>query len=382
MASEMKVNPERGAGPSKAENQSKHMADAKYSFDPEKLSKFRESKPWMKDPKHFQKVALSPSAIMKMMMHCQSGVDKGIQKGGNPTEVMGLLLGRPDPENPKTLVVTDAFPLPIEGFETRVIADDQDVVNHMISLGECLEGTRLERYFGWYHSHPFDLGEHSHCFLSQTDLSTQLQWQRAEDPHGNPFVAIVIDPLRSAHTGSPEIKAFRAYPPEYNSSVPNECPDGSVEPSDHARLELWGSCWNRYYELKVEYFMSSSARTVMEQLTQDYMWTRVLGGAGTGNSVNVNDADYQKKLPDRICKCANRFKGLNTGSTQMPLFGTRPARAGTEAIMSSPVASTVVGREESNDTENAVQEVVQLASEQLLNATLQQTKQQVFSTKK
>lgn len=52
---------------------------------------------------------------------------------------MGLMLGRPDPDTPKTLVVTDVFPLPTEGFETRVIADDQDVVNYMIELGESLE---------------------------------------------------------------------------------------------------------------------------------------------------------------------------------------------------------------------------------------------------
>ena len=82
-----------------------------------------------------------------------------------------------------TLVVTDAFPLPIEGFETRVVADDQDVTNHMIALGEELELTRKERFMGWYHSHPFDLGENSHCFLSQTDLSTQLQWQRVSSMH-------------------------------------------------------------------------------------------------------------------------------------------------------------------------------------------------------
>lgn len=54
-------------------------------------------------------------------------------------------MGRMDPENPNTLVVTDAFPLPIEGFETRVIADDQAVVNHMIQLNECLEKTRKEK---------------------------------------------------------------------------------------------------------------------------------------------------------------------------------------------------------------------------------------------
>lgn len=228
-------------------------ADARYSFDVEQMNAFKAEAPWMKNPKYFTKVAISPSAVMKIMMHCESGVQKGIEKGGNPVEVMGMLLGRP--EQPSTLVVTDAFPLPIEGFETRVIADDENVVNHMIQLGEALEITRKERFMGWYHSHPFDLAQHSHCFLSQTDLSTQLQWQRAEDPHGNPFVAIVVDPLRSAHQTSPELKAFRVYPPEYNPPVPNECPDGSIETNEQQRLELWGSCWNRYYELVRLQFM-------------------------------------------------------------------------------------------------------------------------------
>lgn len=240
--------------------------DSRYFFSAEELEDLKKKAPWMQNPKHFSKVAVSPSAVLKIMMHCQSGVEKGIAKGkftsicarfphfvlalgGNPTEVMGMLQGRIDPKTPDTLVVTDAFPLPIEGFETRVVADDQDVVNHMISLSEALEHTRRERFMGWYHSHPFDLGDNSHCFLSQTDLTTQLQWQRAEDPHGNPFVAIVVDPLRSNHLGIPEIKAFRAFPPDYNSPVPNQCPDESVEPSEQRRLELWGSCWNRYYEL-------------------------------------------------------------------------------------------------------------------------------------
>lgn len=223
--------------------------DQRYYFDPDKLQHLKTESPWMKDAKYFSSIAISPTAVMKIMKHCQSGVTKGINKGGNPIEVMGMLLGRPDTMTPHTLVVTDAFPLPIEGFETRVIADDENVINHMISLGESLEITRKERFMGWYHSHPFDLGTHSHCFLSQTDLSTQLQWQRAEDPHGNPFVAIVVDPIRSYHYSIPELKAFRAYPPEYNSPMENECPDGTIETTDQQRLELWGSCWNRYYEL-------------------------------------------------------------------------------------------------------------------------------------
>ena len=202
------------------------------------------------------------------MTHCHSGVEKGRKKGGNPIEVMGLILGRPDPLTPHTLVVTDVFPLPIEGFETRVVADDQDVTKYMIELVESLEKTRKEKIMGWYHSHPFDLGENSHCFLSQTDITTQLSWQNAEDPFGNPFLAIVVDPLRSLAKHTPNLKAFRAYPANYKKTVANQCPDGSIITEEKLRLEKWGSCWDSYYELDIEYFMSNSARSVMDILTK------------------------------------------------------------------------------------------------------------------
>eukprot|EP00984_Skeletonema_dohrnii_P012665 scaffold5166_cov102-Skeletonema_dohrnii-CCMP3373.AAC.5 len=253
--------------------------NARYTFNDTALTALRKSSPWKDDPSYFQSTAISPSAVMKMMTHCHSGVEKGVKKGGNPIEVMGLLLGRPDPNTPKTLVVTDVFPLPIEGFETRVIADDGDVINHMIALGESLETTRKEKFMGWYHSHPFDVGIHSHCFLSQTDISTQLQWQRAEDPHGNPFLAIVVDPLRSLAKGHPELKAFRAYPPEYTNPIPNQCPDGSIIHEEQLRLEKWGSCSSAYYELEVEYFMSTGARNVLSLLNRNFLWMRALGSS-------------------------------------------------------------------------------------------------------
>ena len=78
-----------------------------------------------------------------------------------------------------------------------MVADDESVVNHMIQLGETLELSRKEKFMGWYHSHPFDVEEQfSHCYMSNTDMSTQLLWQRGEDPNGNPWLAIVVDPLR------------------------------------------------------------------------------------------------------------------------------------------------------------------------------------------
>ena len=167
--------------------------------------------------------------------------------------------------------------MPVEGFETRVIADDEQVINYMIELSEALDESRTERLMGWYHSHPFDVDEaRNHCFLSNTDMNTQLAWQRAEDPNGNPWLAVVIDPLRSFAKNKPEFGAFRVYPPEYNAPL-NETPDGTIVTDDATRIEHWGSCWNRYYQLQVEYFMSTQAKTVIDTLSKNFLWMRTLG---------------------------------------------------------------------------------------------------------
>ncbi|KAL3903084.1 MAG: hypothetical protein SGILL_010581 [Bacillariaceae sp.] len=359
-----KIEPDYSKKPAAAaDEEQKHntlSADERYyAVDPAKLKALQEEKPWMKSAKYFTKVSLSPSAVTKMMMHCASGVEKGIAKGGNPIEVMGLMLGRPDPHSPTTLIVTDAFPLPIEGFETRVIADDQAVVNHMISLNECLERTRKERFMGWYHSHPFDLGDLSHCFLSQTDLSTQLQWQRAEDPHGNPFVAIVLDPLRSAHLGTPELKAFRAYPPEYQSSIANECPDGSIETSEQARLEKWGSCWNRYYELGVEYYMSSTSRKILGDLTQNYLWM-----TSFKRKDEVQQVKQLQEAAEATVKSAAQGGGGMTMSSDIG-GGNFGAASAVSAINSKEFGSTV----------DKLQDV---ATQELSQATLRQLQRSIF----
>jgi len=231
---------------------------------------------------------------MKMLQHAYSGVEKGIKAGGKPVEVMGLLLGRPNTEEGGCLVVTDAFPLPIEGFETRVISDDIEVQNYQIALGESLEETRKERFMGWYHSHPFDVDEQqSHCYLSNTDLSTQLSWQRSEDPHGNPWLAIVIDPMRSLAKNHPEFKAFRAYPPEYTAPA-NECPDGKIVETDAVRVAQWGACWNRYYQLEIEYFMSSQAKAVIGILSKNYQWVSTLGSTPT------NERENRERFGERV----------------------------------------------------------------------------------
>lgn len=62
---------------------------------------------------------------------------------------------------------------------------------------------RHENAIGWYHSHP-GYG----CWLSGIDVSTQMLNQNFQEP----FVAIVIDPVRTISAGKVCLGAFRTYP--------------------------------------------------------------------------------------------------------------------------------------------------------------------------
>ena len=147
-----------------------------------------------------------------------------------------------------------------------------------------------------------------------------MQWQRSEDPHGNPFLAIVIDPLRSLAKGRPEMMSFRVYPPDYNPPL-NQTPDGTFVTDDRVRVEKWGeflllqllcptrneialkgsaaafpnsslrlllyythqffistacsssgACWSRYYRLETSYYMSSLAMNTLGILKNNFLW--------------------------------------------------------------------------------------------------------------
>jgi COP9 signalosome complex subunit 5 len=275
--------------------------DSFFTFESTELDAIRQSKPWTGDARYFKRVHVSAAAAMKMMAHAVAGVERGAAVGGKPFECMGLLFGRPGTVEKTSLIVTDSFPLPVEGAETKVLADDQAVINYMIALGESLEKTRRERFMGWYHSHPFDVGVLSHCYLSQTDISTQLQWQRSEDPFGNPWLAIVVDPLRSLAKGKPELGAFRVYPPEYNPPS-NLTPDGQLITDNAARIERWGVAWNRYHSLEVNYFASQISTDVVTAVSQMVLWKGAL------STTPINDRENRERFHERVKAAADRLE--------------------------------------------------------------------------
>jgi COP9 signalosome complex subunit 5 len=172
--------------------------DALFEFNEDEYQKLLAERPWKKDPLYFKKVKISAIALIKMVAHAKFGGD---------LEVMGLMQGKASGD---TLIILDSYPLPVEGTETRVnaSADANIYISRYAELGD--EVKRLEGNIGWYHSHP-SYG----CWLSGIDVATENIYQMT-----GPFVAVVIDPIRTMTTGRVEIGAFRTFPEGYGGPPP------------------------------------------------------------------------------------------------------------------------------------------------------------------
>ncbi|ORC89931.1 metallopeptidase, partial [Trypanosoma theileri] len=143
-------------------------------------------------------------------------------------EVMGLLLGH---FREGEMTVTGAFGLPVDASEVECSMNDAsqlymlDFLQYYQRGGihreyeyqqeeqegkegkeEEEEEEEVEGCIGWYHSHPGYT-----CFLSGTDVDTQQLSQSAQDP----WLAIVVDPVRTIATGRLDMKAFRTFPEAY-----------------------------------------------------------------------------------------------------------------------------------------------------------------------
>lgn len=216
----------------------------------------RKEKPWINDSNYFTHVKISAPALIKMLMHATSG--------GN-IEVMGLMQGT---ITEHTLHVTDAFRLPVEGTETRVNAQ-QDAAEYMCQyLSSCSE-FRKDNVLGWYHSHP-GYG----CWLSGIDVATQQTNQQFQEP----FLAVVLDPLKSLSNGKVDIGAFRTYPQGKTSNNPH------ISVPQH-KEEDYGVHAGKYYSLEIEYDPILIDENLMKQ-----NWKSVL-------SKSI-DCDFNQNLDD------------------------------------------------------------------------------------
>lgn len=243
---------------------------------------------------------ISAVALIKMVMHARSG---------GSIEIMGLMQGYVDGP---TMVVTDAFRLPVEGTETRVNAHEE-ANEYMVEYPRLSrEQGRAENIIGWYHSHP-GYG----CWLSGIDVSTQHQWQM----YGGPFVAVVVDPERTISAGKVEIGAFRTYPDGYKP--PEAGPSGGMgvgadgyQTVPLAKAEDFGAHADRYYSLEVEHFKSSLDAHLLELLWNKY-WVQTLS-----QSPLFTNRDYGSR---QMLDLGYKIKEVTTGVQRGGRGGGGPA---------------------------------------------------------
>lgn len=234
--------------------QSVDSIDEIYKYNQKQQQDMLIAKPWTKDPNYFKEIRVSALALLKMVMHARSG--------GN-LEVMGLILGKVDAN---TMIAMDSFALPVEGTETRVNAQAQ-AYEYMAAYTESAKQVgRLENVIGWYHSHP-GYG----CWLSGIDVSTQMLNQQFQEP----FVAIVIDPIRTISAGKVNLGAFRTYPKEYKP--PDEGPS-EYQTIPLNKIEDFGVHCKQYYSLDVSYFKSTLDHRLLDSLWNKY-WVHTLSSS-------------------------------------------------------------------------------------------------------
>ena len=222
--------------------------------------------PHRKSATYFTKVKMSALALVKIVMHAKTGKGKAgriSSDSGNWIEVMGVMQGYVKDD---CFIILDSFALPVEAHEVECNLT-QEATEYLVTYIQKAEKVgKGEPVVGWYHSHPG-----YQCFLSKMDCVSQRRYQQYSDP----FIAVVVDPVRTISTGKVEVKAFRTLP----ESEVVESAGGLKESKAGAdKIEEMGVYAHWYKELPIEVFKSSSDEEALTLLWGQF-WSSTLASS-------------------------------------------------------------------------------------------------------
>lgn len=183
-----------------------------------------------------------------------------------------------------SIIVCDVYPLPVEGTETRVNAQSE-AYEYMVQYLELLKQVgREEHIVGWYHSHP-GYG----CWLSGIDVATQSLNQNFQDP----YLAIVVDPIRTVNQRKVDIGAFRAFPPGYTETNKLERVSKAMPHVAKSKKQDYGTHAEEYYPLNISFYQAYHDEMFID-LVLDKSWVSKLLVSLEGQK------DYQRQLGAKI----------------------------------------------------------------------------------
>ena len=163
-------------------------------------------------------------------------------------------------------------------------------------LESCEQTNKEEPGLGWYHSHP-GYG----CWLSGIDVDTQNFNQKFQDP----WLAIVVDPVRTIAQQKVQLGAFRTYPDDYKPADSEQ--SWQSVPMD--KVKDFGVHANRYYQLEVSYFKSTLDSNLLELLWSKY-WVNTL----SANPLNATKGYMTNSLRDLSAKIDGVESSLSHGA--------------------------------------------------------------------
>ena len=292
--------------------------------------------PWRQDPTYFKKVFISALALAKIAMHAKTGHGKdGVLShgdGNNWIEVMGMFMGH---VIPNAFVIRDSFALPGTASETSVSITEEGMTYLVQWKISARETGRPDYPIGWYHSHP-GLG----LFLSGADVKAQDLCQLAYEP----FVALVIDPVRTISTGKVHIKAFRNYPEGYEARTGASAARADDDADISAKyVKELGVYAHRFYEVPMVVYKTTADDAQLKLLWSEY-WVQFLS-----TSPLTTTSQF---LDERLAQLNQKLKQASKGGV---LLAQRRGVRGNQGQI---------------DTVGAVARAVERASSQMLMGAL------------